>query len=293
MRTSRIVVAWMAASVVVASCGNNVAQPEPSGAPRLESTALKYRLDERFAPIFFCDPDFYPVGSEEGERTNADEWWRTVDRAGEEVSTILDHLGITSDPDDEQVLSAYREHKRLLAIGLEESGSSRQFDLRSGVETDAAQITGTITESGTIAVAASEPANTACPICLAAGTLIATPHGPIAVHDLRVGDPIWTTSLDGGRLRGHVLRVALVRQETPVLLLRLRLADGRNLTASAAHPAVDGQLLGALRPGDLLDGSVIETISIVAPTVRATFDVLPSGPTGTYRANGVLLSSTL
>jgi hypothetical protein len=43
----------------------------------------------------------------------------------------------------------------------------------------------------------------------------------------------------------------------------------------------------------MLDGSSVVLAQRVRYAGQATFDILPSGTTGTYWANGVLLQSTL
>ena len=48
-----------------------------------------------------------------------------------------------------------------------------------------------------------------------------------------------------------------------------------------------------LRPGDLVEGSVVVSADRVPDTDARTFDILPSGPTAAYWAEGVLLRSTL
>jgi hypothetical protein len=77
------------------------------------------------------------------------------------------------------------------------------------------------------------------------------------------------------------------------LMVRLALADGRVLLASPGHRSADGRPLGTLAPGDRLDGSRIVAWELVPYGSDRTYDLLPAGPTGTYWANGVLLSSTL
>ena len=52
---------------------------------------------------------------------------------------------------------------------------------------DVELITGTINGQGVISGAQSKPTIAACPICLAAGTLIDAPSGPIPVQNLEVG----------------------------------------------------------------------------------------------------------
>jgi Hint domain-containing protein len=268
--------------------------PAQKPGPPLGETALKYRLATRFAPVFFCDPDYYPIGSEEGERANARAWWTAAERGGDEVTTILARLGLSGALSDEQVLHAYREHKRLAAIGLEAAaGTGFRFTLRSGQETNAVQVTGTIARDGTTRVQRRTPANTSCPICLASRTSIDTPDGPVAVSALRPGMRVWTVDEHGLRIVGTVLRTARRAAGSPALLLRVTLADGRSVVASAAHPTAEGRALGGIRPGEALDGSLVASIEVVSVADGMTFDVLPSGPTGRYWADGVLLGSSL
>jgi hypothetical protein len=51
--------------------------------------------------------------------------------------------------------------------------------------------------------------------------------------------------------------------------------------------------VGDLRPGDAFDGSRVVGATPVPYGGSVTYDLLPSGPTGTYFADGVLLASTL
>jgi hypothetical protein len=76
-------------------------------------------------------------------------------------------------------------------------------------------------------------------------------------------------------------------------MVKVTLADGRTVAASPGHPAADGRELGGLRAGDKLDGASVITVELVSYRGGATYDLLPSGGTGLYRANGVLLKSTL
>ena len=62
---------------------------------------------------------------------------------------------------------------------------------------------------------------------------------------------------------------------------------------SPGHPLPDGRRLGDLRPGDPVDGATVVSVALEAYDRSATFDLLPSGPTGTYWANDILLASTL
>ena len=76
-------------------------------------------------------------------------------------------------------------------------------------------------------------------------------------------------------------------------LVELSLEDGRRVRGSGGHPLADEGTMGALRPGDALDGSAIVGVETVPYLGAATWDLLPAGPSGTYWADGVLLGSTL
>jgi hypothetical protein len=129
-------------------------------------------------------------------------------------------------------------------------------------------------------------------ICLASTDNIATPSGPIPLTELRVGTMVWTLGSAGERVAAPILAVS--HRLTPIgfHVLRLTLADGRVVEASAGHPAVGGRPLGELVAGDSLDGSRLIRIESI-PYVGETWDLLPAGPTGTYWANGIPLGSTL
>ena len=71
------------------------------------------------------------------------------------------------------------------------------------------------------------------------------------------------------------------------------LADGRVVRASPGHPLVDGRELGSLRAGDLFDGSRVIAATVERYDVGFTYDLLASGRTGAYVADGVVLASTL
>jgi hypothetical protein len=75
-------------------------------------------------------------------------------------------------------------------------------------------------------------------------------------------------------------------------VVRLALADGRVVFVSPGHPTLDGRRVADLANGARYDGSTIVSAARVAYS-GFTYDVLPSGPTGTYFANGILLGSTL
>jgi hypothetical protein len=132
-----------------------------------------------------------------------------------------------------------------------------------------------------------------CPICLAASTLIATPHGDVPVTDVTPGMLVWTSTPGGERAAEPVVMVGSTVVPSTHLMVHLRLADGRELLASPGHRTADGRALGTLDAGDALDGSTITLWELLPYSGTRTYDLLPAGPTGTYWADGILLSSTL
>jgi hypothetical protein len=76
-------------------------------------------------------------------------------------------------------------------------------------------------------------------------------------------------------------------------MVHLVMADGSEVWVSPLHPTADDRTVGELTAGDSLGGVRVAQVERVLYTQPATFDVLPSGDTGHYWANGVLLGSTL
>jgi hypothetical protein len=115
----------------------------------------------------------------------------------------------------------------------------------------------------------------------------------VPVEDLRIGDPVWTLAVDGTRVRGTVTAFGSTAAPSNHEVVRLILADGRAVTASAGHPLADGRLLGDLRAGDLVDGSTVAAADRIAYEGARTYDIVVSGGTGTYLVDGIPLGSTL
>ena len=128
--------------------------------------------------------------------------------------------------------------------------------------------------------------------CLPPATRIATPNGNVPVRDVQVGTEIWTRDDLGRRIVGRVELVGSVEIIGEHHVARLVLDDGRTLTVSPQHPTVDA-LVQELRVGDVYDGASIVRLDFVPYTGARTFDLLPSGPSGIYWADGVPLRSTL
>jgi hypothetical protein len=132
-----------------------------------------------------------------------------------------------------------------------------------------------------------------CPICLALGTLIDTPIGEIPVEEIRVGMVIWSIDKSGNRVSAEVTRVSKTPVPVTHQIIHLILHDGRELFASPGHPIGDGRTVGALSARDFVDGSRVRAVEKVMYQQGYTYDVLPSGETGFYWANGILVDSTL
>lgn len=131
-----------------------------------------------------------------------------------------------------------------------------------------------------------------CPICLPADAPIATPAGAVPISALSPGATVWSVDETGRRVESRVVHVRSVPAPAGHELVVVELADGRTVRASPGHPDALGRPLGALSPGDELDGSNVVRVHRV-PYRGRTYDlVLDDGHT-TYVAAGVTLRSTL
>ena len=128
--------------------------------------------------------------------------------------------------------------------------------------------------------------------------IIVRPFAPyrsvgVAVEELRSGNIVWTADPLGRREVAVVLDAARVPAPPRHQVIHLVLHDGRELWASPGHPTADGRRLADLRTGDVVDGGRVETTERVDYEQAQTYDLLTSGWTGYYWANGILLGSTL
>jgi len=261
----------------------------------LTPTELKYKVLEQFPDFFFCDPDFYPIARDD-ESILVQQRFPELQTNPEEFQAILSHNGLAGVTTftDEQKLLIYREHKKLNAIYFELVSDKYQFQIQTGSEGQQGSfITGTVDGDGSIEVQKQEPGFPTCPICLAAGTLIDTPRGAVVVENLRVGDPVWTMNGSGERISAIILRTSRVPVPVSHQVLHVILSDGRELWASPGHPTAGAKTLGHLKVNALLDGARVIKVERLPYAGTATYDLLPSGDTGFYWANGILLGSTL
>jgi hypothetical protein len=285
------------AALAVAACGSATSTPAPAGSP-LTVNQLKFAVIDAVGTPVYCDRDFYPLAREGGEQASAVGQYAEIRADAELYATIVAHEHLPSgDLTDGQKLVLYRAWKLLGALSLTPAGSSYSFSYRVLSKSGTASyllVTGTVRVDGVVTVSSRTPTGAPnCPICLAAATLISTPDGDVRVKEIRPGMLVWTSNLDGARVAVRVLEVGSTQVPTGHQMVHLVLADGRELEASPGHRTADGRPLGSLASGEPLDGSTITHWELVPYSGDRTYDLLPAGPTGTYWANGILLSSTL
>lgn len=279
----------------VVSATSSFPTPIPTLPGGKSPTELKYLLLRQFPNLFYCDPDLYPVARAD-ETDLARQAFPQLQADSEEFQAILEHTGLAGQTsfNDGQKLVIYREHKKLAAIHFELSQNQYRFQLQI-VDNDKQgyTITGWINGDGQVTIDLRQPTIATCPICLAAHTLIDTPRGQVPVEELRPGDPVWTVDPAGVRIAAVIKNTVRVPVPLGHQMVHLVLSDGRQLWASPGHPLTDGRALADLQPGDLLDGVPVMHVELVPYDQPATYDLLPSGGTGFYWADGILIGSTL
>jgi hypothetical protein len=194
---------------------------------------------------------------------------------------------------DADIQRMYREWSKLDAIRLERHGAGYTFDMARGPRFGFVEVMGNVDQLGRVSGVHQGTNFESCPICLVASAQVATPDGPVAASSIQVGEHVWTAGLDGRRLDAVVVRIGTNLAPPGSRLIHLVLLDGRELTASPAHQVEDGRALSSLKVGDPLAGGVITRLELVPEPFDRTYDLLPSGPTGEYWVDGILLRSTL
>jgi hypothetical protein len=285
------------AGVACRSSSTPASSPSPTGTP-LSLPALKLAvLDAVGGHLAYCDPDHYPI--DRGRPIDAARArFPTIEADRPTFQAILQHERLSAGQSftDDQLLAINDLYKQIQAIDLQPSGDGYRFDVlipEPGSDVANLRVTGTVSRSGTVTVEKREVGRRlACPICLARGVRIATPSGEVPIQDVRVGMPVWSTDREGHRTVAVVRQVGDMQAPIGHEVVRIELADGRMVTASPGHPTADGRSVGELELGQRFDGSTIVGLGLI-PYAGFTYDLLPSGPTGTYFANGILLGSTL
>ena len=268
----------------------------PTTAPTLTLAELRYRLADGLGRPLFCDPDFYPVARND-EAVLAEARFPEIRADAATFTAIAAHVKVSSAPTPAEILAVYREWKMLNAVILVLQGADYGFGYIAASApgaSDGWHVAGLIHPDGTITTARKDPSGPPpCPIRLARGTRIATPQGPVAVEDVVPGMAVWTADSRGQRVAGRVIAVGSTAVASTHRVVHLVLADGRILDASPGHPLPDGRRLSDLGAGDFVDGARVVSAVLVPYAGGATFDLLPSGPTGVYWAGDSPLGSTL
>ncbi len=135
--------------------------------------------------------------------------------------------------------------------------------------------------------------NRPCPICLSENTVIDTPNGPVNVKELKDGMIVWTQDISGNKYATTILKTGKTLVPPTHKMVHIILDDKRELYVSPNHPTADGRLFVDLLAGDTLDGSQIKSAELIPYNGTYTYDILPSGQTGFYWADGILVKSTL
>jgi hypothetical protein len=147
--------------------------------------------------------------------------------------------------------------------------------------------------AGTAAFTEKIESNKNCPVCLAENTLIDTPLGRFPVEQLQEGMPVWTTDALGNKTTATIIKTSKTPVPPTHQMVHIVVEDGREILVSPGHPIGDGRFFGNLSIGDILDGSHITIAEKISYDKGYTYDILPSGETGFYFANGILIDSTL
>jgi hypothetical protein len=301
LRTSRAVVRVALATLLVGCAGAGSPPPSPSPAASLTEAAAKLVLFDRFGPLIYCDPDEFPVARD--DPATAAKAHMAEMQADPVWPLLAARLGFsaTVPPGGDQLLAVYGAWKMVRALVLTPVADGWSFDaIFAGTGPDAVEagritrVAGRIGADGAIRDATQEASgHPPCPICLARGTTISTPDGPIPVEMLRPGDPVWTLDRLGRRVAGVIIRIGSMPVPAGHEVVKLALRDGRSVLVSPGHPLVDSRPIADLQPGDDYNGSVVASVERLAYDGGRTYDLLPSGPNGIYWANGIELGSTL
>jgi len=197
---------------------------------------------------------------------------------------------------NDQIVAVYRDWLKVNAVRLDWRGGYYDFAMFPGPSPSEGlrqEMVGKVDLFGRVYDVHQGEGLGACPICLTGNSPIATPTGPVAVSRIEVGMHVWSASPAGLRIDAVVVKTASRLDAPGSEVLHVALADGREITASPPHRIADGRAIGGLRVGDRIDGVSITRIDVVDDSLGRTYDLLPSGPTGEYWVDGILVQTTL
>lgn len=137
------------------------------------------------------------------------------------------------------------------------------------------------------------PPNCPMPICLSSNVTVSAPDGEKTIREIKLGSLVWSLDAKGQKIIASVIRVVKTPVSPSHKVVHITLEDGREVSASPGHPTIDGKTIDLLKVGETLDASMVAKIEILAYDDDFTFDLLPTGDTGFYFANGIPLKSSL
>ncbi len=104
---------------------------------------------------------------------------------------------------------------------------------------------------------------------------------------------VWTSDRLGHRQPAIIIKIGKAQVPSTHKIVHLVLDNGRELFASQGHPTADDRTFGDIKLGDIIDKSYVKSVKLVPYDQVYTYDILPSGDTGFYWANKILVGSTL
>lgn len=159
----------VAAFVFLAGCVKT--EPVPTG-KEYNFYELKYLLLGKYSPLFYCDPDEYPIGiNGEMYRQRVLEQFEQIRRDTEKYNAILASLGVVNAEEFDGKKMVYEENQLLNAIILERKENGLyEFHLHRDLSSQGKMeqsliISGIITSTGKITVLEQKEGFNTCPIC--------------------------------------------------------------------------------------------------------------------------------
>ncbi|MEM8889918.1 MAG: Hint domain-containing protein [Bacteroidota bacterium] len=130
-------------------------------------------------------------------------------------------------------------------------------------------------------------------LCLSPETKIATPDGEKAVSQLKEGDWVLTQNSLKQTEAQPILWLRQAEVYDDHKMLHLCLEDGKELRLSPSHPDQSYKAMESLKVGEYYNGVRIISSQLIPYGKKYTWDILPGGETGLYKANGIWVGSTL